>query len=552
MGVPRLRKYIADRYGKHIVKAQKNQHAKIVDNLYIDGNAYIHPAAQLVFNYGSHDNKELGIYSDLSFEEKSVKTLEIFFEMLCEIFNTTTPTKRLYIAIDGVAPVGKMCQQRARRFSSRPTESFDSNAISVGTMFEWNMTIFLQYAIQRQISIDARWQGIEVILSPPTVAGEGEHKIIQYIKNSGLENESHCLASPDGDLIMLIMSLHFPKFTLYQNDLMEDGRVILTDMSAVHNDLCEDLSGKPYSPENNGMVDDFILLGFFVGNDFLPKIGMFEMLEYGLDAMVGIYKELYEAIPNFHLTANGSIHSENFHAFIGKIANIENDYLNKVARTRYREKKFINRTLQSHIEIVRVGEQCIRVLDCEGYISDFYTTKLKDADIEEVCRQYIRHFDWVFKYYTKGCPSYREFYPYHYPPFMQTLNSMWRDEWVSNTFDNAPPLSPFEQLLCVLPKRCTHLLPAHCQKIINSGEIDEFYPDKFEVDYEGKYADYQGIVKLPFVDVEKVQKIYTKYDTEKKFMRNTPGRIFIYRYDAQTIRRIKTPFGNLKVNVAVE
>src|SRR5690606_42148681 len=66
----------------------------------------------------------------------------------------------------------------------RPTRrSSDlSNCITPGTEFMAKLTKHLQYFITKKVSEDKDWKGVEVVLSGQEVPGEGEHKIMEYIR----------------------------------------------------------------------------------------------------------------------------------------------------------------------------------------------------------------------------------------------------------------------------------------------------------------------------------------------------------------------------------
>lgn len=69
------------------------------------------------------------------------------------------------------------------------------------------------------------------------------------------------------------------------------------------------------------------------------------------------------------------------------------------------------------------------------------------------------------------------------------------------SFTRGRPFRPYEQLLAVMPPASASLLPPAFRWLMMEprSPILDFYPEKFDVDMEGKRAEWEGVVKVPFV-----------------------------------------------------
>lgn len=93
-----------------------------------------------------------------------------------------------------------------------------------GTSFMGRLSEQLRYFVNKKISEDADWRGIQVVLSGHEVPGEGEHKIMEYIRLAKAQtdynpNVRHCLYGLDADLIMLGLLSHDPHFCLLREEV---------------------------------------------------------------------------------------------------------------------------------------------------------------------------------------------------------------------------------------------------------------------------------------------------------------------------------------------
>jgi 5'-3' exoribonuclease 1 len=77
----------------------------------------------------------------------------------------------------------------------------------------------IKWFIRKKIKEDPLWRNLEIVFSGHDVPGEGEHKIMQFIREMKARpdyapNQRHCMYGQDADLIMLGLASHEPHFSL--------------------------------------------------------------------------------------------------------------------------------------------------------------------------------------------------------------------------------------------------------------------------------------------------------------------------------------------------
>ncbi|CAO3646971.1 unnamed protein product [Cunninghamella echinulata] len=183
----------------------------------------------------------------------------------------------------------------------------------------------------------------------------------------------------------------------------------------------------------------------------------------------------------------------------------------------------------------REPEDAVRLWET-GWKERYYETKFHlraDQDreeINEIVKSYIEGLCWVFAYYYKGCVSWSWYYPYHYTPMASDFKDI---DKIDIQFELSSPLKPFEQLMGVLPAASRSHIPQPFQRLMTESDspIIDFYPTEFDVDMDGKKWEWQGVVKLPFIDpkrlLEAMDTVYDQLNEEEK-IRNSVGPSLLY------------------------
>ncbi|KAG9848324.1 hypothetical protein KCU77_g8047, partial [Aureobasidium melanogenum] len=349
MGVPKFFRWMSERYPAISQLIAENRIPEF-DALYLDMNGIIHNCTH---KDGDHVTKRMT-------EEEMFIAI---FNYIEHLFGKIKPKQLFFMAIDGVAPRAKMNQQRARRFrtaldaenarekaiaagTEMPKEApFDSNCITPGTEFMARLTQHLKYFIAKKVSEDIDWQGPEIVLSGHEVPGEGEHKIMEYIRKAKSQpdydpNVRHCLYGLDADLIMLGLLSHDPHFCLLREEVtfgrqskakskeLEHQNFYLMHLCIVREYLelefqeLKEPGALGFAFDMERVIDDFILMAFFVGNDFLPNLPHLHINEGALALMFGVYKKILPLAKGY-INEGGVINLDRLSILLDELSHVE-------------------------------------------------------------------------------------------------------------------------------------------------------------------------------------------------------------------------------------
>eukprot|EP01080_Neovahlkampfia_damariscottae_P002441 gene2441-3152_t len=388
MGVPKFFTWLSERYPCILVPLTESSLPSF-DNLYLDMNGIIHAC--------THSNED-----DKNGPKKKMSDEDIFmkiFQYIEKLFNLIKPKKYFFMGVDGVAPRAKMNQQRSRRFrSAKDAEEarkkaiengedvpdiedvFDSNCITPGTEFMEKLDENLKFFIKKKLQEDVEWQKCKVIYSGHQIPGEGEHKIMQVIRGRKCQkgydaNETHCMYGLDADLIMLSLMSHEPNFVLLREELIFDRgqnkkkqvqltkkdnfQLIYISLIREYLDLeCQNVKNEiSFTYDLEKIIDDYILMCFFCGNDFIPHSPTLDIREGAIPLMLTIYKQILPKLGGYFIE-NGKLNYERIGLFLSEISKGEEEIMDK----RLSQKIEIERKLKKYS---KKKKQVIEVLEFE-------------------------------------------------------------------------------------------------------------------------------------------------------------------------------------------
>lgn len=231
-------------------------------------------------------------------------------------------------------------------------KAFDSNSITPGTPFMDILAGSLRYWCAYKLNTDPGWAKMKVIISDASVPGEGEHKIMNFVRSQRASpeynpNTRHVIYGLDADLIMLGLATHEPHFRVLREDVffqqgkdrtcricgqkgheaaqcrgeakkddsqdkpMPEKPFIWLHVPVLREYLAVELhvAGLPFKWDQERAIDDWVFMCSFVGNDFLPHLPALEIRDNSIDTLTAIWRDNLPHMGGF-LTKDGEMNLE--------------------------------------------------------------------------------------------------------------------------------------------------------------------------------------------------------------------------------------------------
>ena len=513
MGIPHLFRWLKNQDYKGVLRRSVPSY---VSSFSFDFNGILHEVAQTVYAYGKGENpkrKKLVEKADPKILE--AEYYQALATKLSEVISQVAPQEILVLAVDGVAPQAKIAQQRQRRFRSAMESSgnsvFDSSAITPGTEFMKRVDNFLQ----RWLVSSARSLPPKVIYSSHMVPGEGEHKIISLIRTGAISGDgAHVIYGMDADLIMLSLLAPIENISLMREDISS-----IIDINSLRLALKQELS----TPTS---IQDFVVMIFLLGNDFLPHLVSMGDLDEAIETMIRTYK-----MNNKSLTNSEDLDWQGLTSYLKSLAKEEPRLLElesmrdvkhpsrmmAMATERVEEKKAdkIEITTKFKPDIFRAAWYK-NAFELKGNKAVFekllpdHKFGSSNNKIVEMVKSYLVGMAWVYRYYSKGTEAINTdyVYRYHYAPLISDIS------FVANSIKgvtgyhydpNSLEINPVHQLLSVLPLKSRKLLPYEVMHLTEKDSpIADYFPESEVIERDGMNTDWQGVILINFVDMNRI------------------------------------------------
>lgn len=405
------------------------------------------------------------------------------------------------------------------------------------------------------------------------------------------KNDKIYLYGRDADLIILAVCTHKSNIHIVREikaendprlDEMYEGYTYLElNIDNLKDGFHNDIIRKDFFKEKEGikitkkskisLLNDYIFLTFLAGNDFVLSLPFLKIKKRSLEKIIHIYQEIKDNFDDylvkfdFRKDKKPSINIE-FLKKIYEMAALKEDewmkkdiqsevdkFLNGYMDERQKEfesklseyDKIKNRYTHMHIAsphhpLFEDYQKEIRSLDYnrdyEVWRNDYYDNFLgvkseEDSKMIDLCiENYLESLYFTLNYYLVGCPSWSWHYKFRVAPLLNDVFKYLdknKDIEKFNNFKLDSPMTPFQQLLFILPPQNSHILPEVLRPIMSDDSIGvtQYYPEEIRIDaaFGGKTMYSEAI--LPEIDDNKLRNIIEKY--EKKLTGDEKNRNII-------------------------
>lgn len=535
MGIPSYFAHIVRKHRNIIKPISSLKDSPKINNLYLDCNSFIYEAHQLLIHHADEKQKSRYEKDRLLFETELIKTAG---DNLFKLIQQIKPTKRILIAFDGVAPLAKLNQQRNRRYMSAFQASIEAEKTDKKNVYKWNtsaITPGTDFMAQLGQSFTTRFNkpselGVElVVVSTSNEAGEGEHKIYDYIRdNAAYHKDTYTVIyGLDADLIMLTLNhLHIseqlflfretPEFIKSLDNTLNPHETYLLDIPLFARTIIKEMSTENANTPigeislKNDVLFDYIFMCFFLGNDFLPHFPALNIRTSGINRLIDTYLKKGDRET---LTKNHVIVWKNVRKFLEVFAANELDYLKEEYNLREKQSK---RALYDNDDTLLLP---LKEREVEIYINPheagwetryyraLFEMQIDDERRKEISLNFLEGLEWTFNYYSSGCVDWRWSYNYYYPPlFADLLKYVPYFETTLVPKQPKQPVTPLVQLSYVLPPSSMVLLPSALQEKLLKTK-PEWYVGNYVFHWAFCKFFWEAHVDLPRIPIKELEQV---------------------------------------------
>lgn len=468
----------------------------------VDFNNVVH---ELRIDIESFTDDQKQILSEMTDEDKDNYVIELIILKTQAMYEKILPRFTFGLFMDGVVSMQKINLKREKAHTHHYKKYTMMNRTYVRSEEQTynplqgisHVNAGSPFMDKLEMKLRERFNGSNFFISGTREPGEGEHKIIDYIQGIH-DDENILIGGNDSDLIVLSMLLEKKIYVCRsdENSEIDEDQKIYIDVNCLSRDIHRWVNSNIYNDvkklEYNRFIRDFVLLTFFIGNDYIP--GLKTKKYWG--SMKTILKIYISVITSEKKTFYFVSYREKF--LINTI--FLKKFLNKI---RIKERELLDQNSKKKLELIipsDLSEEKLIAWKNEhilynplyrsyltpiNYLLDNWRDRynilmFRDIDPGNICESYFqslyfcfemyfnRNINWSFFTRLYDCPLSNDLYDY-----LENIPNINNIHLPSS----GSPVDIMVQKLLIIPRECFEYLPSQFSEILIDSEYDEYYPD---------------------------------------------------------------------------
>jgi len=431
-----------------------------------------------------------------------IKSIEYYISSFSDL-------QYIYLSLDGIPTISKIMEQRHRRyigeiinnqiskkinnydFPSELSEEYPYDYTKYHntkfTFLKLNISPGTTFMKKLTKSIKNHTFPVNLQINDDTVSGEGEYKIINYIRTyeNLFINKKITIYSPDSDMILLCSILPNEIDIIRYDQQNNQDYILSTEIFKLL--ITEYINNT--NKINQDIINDIIFIFTIFGDDFLPKLEAIQVNNHYLK-ILDIYKKIYKSGYIIESDENiKKINLKQLQLFFQELQKIELPNLLEIFNIKNSNKTLSNLTPKDYIRKKKssfnndpLDNNIINTINKDihdsNYLEEQYSIKYylypKNTFYNKylinpntAVKEYINGLIWIFNYYFNNKLNYNWYYPYEKAPFIEDIVEYLDTLSSIPVIEESYPLllSPIEQAIYTSPIEITELLSKKYQNI---------------------------------------------------------------------------------------
>ena len=436
-------------------------------------------------------------------EKPQILNIDLFHLIGDEIFRIIKkflPKEKVFLVVDGFAPMMKFKEQFQRRYKNiiynQYDGLFDLNQYTPGTRFMDFLTKYIDWIIKKKMNDDLEtFQHIDIFFSNEKNRGEGEYKSVNFLRKEENHYKTVFIYSNDSDWIHLSLLLPSNLYNLYicRNKYEKYEYIDV-------NHYKEQLKSF-FFDDKDCMISfmDIYIIFLFLGNDYVESFNYFDNIDIIFDTILPLY---YQSKVHFIHPESTKLDMKNYIKFI------------KLCFSKIHYMKDLPKKNVDYNEYRNIFDQFDNIQNL-------------------LHMNFNSNFDWNFvNFVSIDCTLIHHIDLEHFVDYCIKPNPSRNDESLDECLFH---------LMILLPRQSQHFLP----KCFHDCPRMEFNKMYFDIEKNKFIFDFK-INNLSTVEKFYMnKKNFLSFDEKK---RNMEGKIFKYSFNCKKQTFLKSFYGIIKKN----